>query len=595
MQPTARKEREGALETLLGRASLIGESIDLRPWRAFALLSAFYLLATIALSHFKLLWLDELITVHIAKLGSAGAIWQALSHGADPNPPLTHLLVMASYKVFGAHTYAFRLPAVAGYWVGMLALFLFAKRLTTPTWALVTVLMSMGMVGFEWSYESRSYALIYGTTMLAVHLWSVSTEPALSRAKKSAAVAGMALALATGLCCNYFSVLAFVPVAVGELVRTMQSVWWRRNSPPRAAVAQSVRWTVWLALAIALAPLVMLRSLVERAIAMYLPYAWNRVSFDATGAAYEDMVGAMLIPLGLLAVTWVVLCFFRKYGADERHRATDMQQTDRIFLLSPVAAKGAAALCLVLYPYLGWALATLHGGMLSPRFVIPVCFGMAIAGGYLGFRALGTFRSSGPAFLLFFLFWFTGRESWTGYGYSEQRDGLYKLFDALQTVDHAQEAIAVTDNLLVLPFQYYAPADVSRRVYYPMDVTATMNRRHEASAEVNLWHGRDLYGFNIMPLAEFHRSQESYFLVTSEPDWLLDDLHAHDFPVKVVVPYTRSEPLTLMTTPISHHPVTIFRVAGGLNRSVDAPGIPWIDPLPLTVPFDLQGEVPRDH
>jgi hypothetical protein len=105
------------------------------PAIAFGLLTLLYLIAIICLSWVKLLWLDELITLHIVQLNSVSAIWHALGAGADPNPPLLHLLVMFSRRLFGEHALALRLPAVIGYWVGMLALFLFLKRRKHGTFA----------------------------------------------------------------------------------------------------------------------------------------------------------------------------------------------------------------------------------------------------------------------------------------------------------------------------------------------------------------------------------------------------------------------------------------------------------------------------
>jgi len=81
---------------------------------SFAMLSLFYLVVVAMLSHVKLLWLDELITLHIAELGSASSIWRALAHAADPNPPLTHLAVLGSLRLFGNHELALRLPAILG-------------------------------------------------------------------------------------------------------------------------------------------------------------------------------------------------------------------------------------------------------------------------------------------------------------------------------------------------------------------------------------------------------------------------------------------------------------------------------------------------
>ena len=216
--------------------------------QAFGALTVVYLVVTACLSWFKLMWMDEQITVHIAALGSPSAIWKALAAGADPNPPLTHLLVLLCSRLFGAHTYVFRIPAIVGYWVGMLSLFLYLRRRTTPTWALLGTVISMGMAGFEWSYESRSYALFYGTTMAALLFWSYAAD-SFPRPGRWKWIAALALALATGLCCNYFSVLAFVPIALGELTATLE----RRNlSGTRPSVWSSVDLSVWCAMAVAL-------------------------------------------------------------------------------------------------------------------------------------------------------------------------------------------------------------------------------------------------------------------------------------------------------------------------------------------------------
>ena len=90
--------------------------------RAFGLLTLWYLVINAALSACKLLWLDELLTVHVARAPTFGVIWRALQAGADPNPPLTDFAVHACIRVFGAHTYVYRMPAILGYWLGMWAL-----------------------------------------------------------------------------------------------------------------------------------------------------------------------------------------------------------------------------------------------------------------------------------------------------------------------------------------------------------------------------------------------------------------------------------------------------------------------------------------
>lgn len=72
-------------------------------------------------------------------------------------------------------------------------------------------------------------------------------------------------------------------------------------------------------------------------------------------------------------------------------------------------------LCFMAYPLLGYLVASVRGGMLSPRFVIPVCFGFAIAGASVGYQLLSAYRHSGLVFLTFILAWFICRTSYVGY------------------------------------------------------------------------------------------------------------------------------------------------------------------------------------
>ena len=64
--------------------------------------------------------------------------------------------------------------------------------------------------------------------MLAVLGWS-RTIGARTRRRGTVALIGMALAVALGISANYFAVLAFFPVAGGELVYTILE-WRQRGS-----------------------------------------------------------------------------------------------------------------------------------------------------------------------------------------------------------------------------------------------------------------------------------------------------------------------------------------------------------------------------
>src|SRR5260221_10500480 len=84
----------------------IERRIDHAPGWAFVWLSAFYFVAVFLLSSHKLLWLDELITLHLARLGGTALIWNALAKGADPNPPVTYILVHFFRELLGEREFS---------------------------------------------------------------------------------------------------------------------------------------------------------------------------------------------------------------------------------------------------------------------------------------------------------------------------------------------------------------------------------------------------------------------------------------------------------------------------------------------------------
>lgn len=564
------------------------EAIERSPAAAFAALTAIYLAAVFSLSSFKLLWLDELITLHIAQLPSIGAIWSALARGADPNPPVTHILVHFSRAIFGDHEFAYRLPAVIGYWVGMLSLFLYLKRRLSVTWALAGTMMSMTMAAFDYSYESRSYGIFYGLAMLAFLCWSL-TGTAKTRGRRWIALAGMALALAAGISTNYFAVLAFVPVAAGETVRTIlrriedraardADRAYRRASPLRA-----IDFRVWIPLVLAALPLLAFRSMIAHSIAQFSPYAWNKASVQQVYDSYTEMVEIILYPILALFAIAIFAMLFRAFGrrlcADDHERMSPgwlRPRWQRLRWLRPIvsdlrlrllipADELAGIVIFMAYPIVGYIVASIRGGMLSPRFVIPVCFGFSIAATLVAFTMFRHLRPAGLALLCFLSIWFVARESVVGYWYEEQKESLYKVRDALPRAKSelpANAPIVVPDPLLALPLQHYAPKAVASRIVFPVDFPAIRYFRHDDSPEENLWAGRNfLYSLPIEPLATFQDHAGKYLIVADGGNWMLRDLERNRYPVARLPIETHAGAIGGFT-PLAHGTPDLFISAG---------------------------------
>jgi hypothetical protein len=543
--------------------------IDLHPFRAFTILTLFYFVVAFSLSSLKLLWLDELITLHIARLSGPGAIWQALWHGVDPNPPLSHLLVHYSRLIFGEHEFALRLPAMIGYWAGILTLFLYLKRRLSPTWAVVGTITLMAMGAFEYSYESRSYGIFFGLAMVAFYFWSRAADSASANGPRGGALVGMALALAAGISTNYFAVLAFLPVCIGEVVRTLsRGAHLMRARNGRGSWIQtffheSIDYPVWIAIALAAMPLVFYLPLIEHSIAQFAPYAWNKVSLGQVADSYTEMVEVILYPILGLFVLALLIYLSRKFVlrlcADCRGNAVPRLVAP--ILIAPLrkiripSHETAAIGAFIAYPILGYIVASVRGGMLSPRFVIPVCFGFAIAATFVACHLFGNYSRAATMALVFVSCWFICRESYIGYWYEEQKQCFYKVVDHLPQADSfvpPGAPIVIPDPLLALTFVHYAPAQFSSRAVFPVDFPAIRFYRHDDSPEENLWAGRNiLYRLPIEPLANFENSAGRYLVIASDGNWLLEDLRNHHYDAYRLTIDTRAQAIGGFT-PLAH-------------------------------------------
>ncbi|WP_263416130.1 ArnT family glycosyltransferase [Terriglobus albidus] len=550
---------------LRGTADRAQTWINTHPALAFTTLSAFYAVITTLLSSMKLLWLDELITYHLANLGSAHAIWHALSLGADPNPPLSHLAVLSAMRLFGNHELALRLPAIAGYWLGLLSLYLFLRRRISPTWALAGTFLSMATGAFEYSYESRSYGIFYGFAMLALLCWSRTIEPK-TRSHEALTLTGMVIALALGISTNYFAVLAFLPVAAGEVAFTLQRLHterWRM-----AELHSIIRPRIWLGMMLAAAPLVCYRGLIRAGISTYAPHAWNKVSLDQVFDSYTEMVEAVLYPLLalflLVGIVRVLSRFCTNCRASIRPRALGQLATEYRMRHGRQAFPThelIAAFFLMLYPFLGYAVASIKGGMLSPRFVIPVCFGFAIAGVAAAHRLFGHTRYAAIIFLILFVTWVTTRESIIGYWYTEQKQSFYKVVSHLSTIA-GNQPIAIPDPLMVLTFQRYAPPSLASRIVFPVDFDAIRRFRGEDSPDRNLWTGRNsYYHVPIVPLAGFLQQTGHFIILGHDKNWMVQDLREHRYPVDEMPINTRAGAIGGFT-PLMHGVPKFYEASG---------------------------------
>lgn len=508
------------------------EAIDDNPSRVLFAVCILYLFLVLPLAVIKLLWADEFITYYIAKLNGVSAIWGALNRGADPNPPVSHVLVMWSMRLFGDSELAVRLPAILACLMGVVCLYLFLRHRVPVVYAATGACFFMSTAAFNYAYESRSYALVLGLSMLSLLMWHESIEgkrPILSTIM-------LAVALGLGIASNYFAVLAFFPIAAGELVRDVQ----RRR----------VEWRVWYALAVGAVPFFFFLPLINHAIAQFGPHAWNRTTADVIPDSYTEMVEVVIVPaIVILGMAGIHMLYERKtFGKTITPPVLPRHELVAVFFL-------------MIYPVIGYVLAVVRAGMISPRFVLPVAYGFSIATVVACYRMFARWKFVGGIVLLFFLSWAIARDGFCAYDYFCQRTALFRVRDTIPP----SNTIVVADSLLVQPLYHYSPPDVAARMVFPLDFHWIRHYKGEDSLEQNYWAGRDIFPVPMVSLVRLKETTPSYVIVAPGRNWLLQKLEEDGRPARLLPIWNDSKDIAGFT-PLSHAETFFFEVGRALPR-----------------------------
>lgn len=508
-----------------GAASRLPSLLDRFPARTLGGLLGVGLLLMLVQAKTRLLWADEVITASIARQGSLGGIWRALAAGADPNPPLVHILVLAAARVFGWSALALRVPSIAAMLLTTVCIWSILRRWVTPSAAAVGVLAFMATRGFDYGYEARSYALLTGCTMAALACWMKTVPGPRHELPGEASSTGgrkgqmllwvvlCALSLGGAVSSNYYGVLAWFPVAAGEAVRTIRT--------------RSVRAGIWIGLAVAALPLYAYLPLIRHNIAEFTPHAWNRTSFSVVPESYFVLVEGVFWPVlvGGAYVAWRRTRAIRPLGAEIEAR----QGRGR----TVCASEAVALSVLLVYPVLGLALSAVGGGMISARCVLPVCCGFGIAAGLLARRLFDTPRRM-TVLLALGLLWVIGRQTACFVLLDEQREAFSGLLGSLEARANAGSSpILVSDSNLAPPLAWYATPELRSRLVFPIDFAAIHRYEADDSGEQNLWAGRyGVFPLQVVPYSPTLVAGNPAFVLARRGGWLARMLAADGLSVR---------------------------------------------------------------
>lgn len=272
--------------------------VDAYGWIAFALVSA--ACGWIRLRSFSARPLDhdELYTFYIAQAPTLKQL-VSLTQTVDLHPPLSYILIRISFLVFGTTTWACRLPSVLAFFGATGVIFALVKRIASPMYGLVSVLLLWSVPYTYQADEARPYSLFLFFSALLLLGWFQAIDPEIPIPRSKAASQPRRLALVTVAVAGFGLLLTHV---LGALP---YAAFFGAESV-RLAIRRKADWTLWFTL---LLPSICLLTYVP------LLHIHSGILFTAEYRAtpmrifdcYRDAVRFLIVPLafvGALLLFW---------------------------------------------------------------------------------------------------------------------------------------------------------------------------------------------------------------------------------------------------------------------------------------------------
>jgi hypothetical protein len=470
-------------------------------------LSIVYWAVTCALAARKLMWNDELYTYYIAHLPTMRDVWAALMSRGEQTPPLFYVITRLSLRVFGENNLALRLPEMLGFWAMLVCLFVFVARRASPLPALCAMVLPLVSIAYHFAFDARPYALVLGFSAIALLCWQTVAAGRL----RALGLAALTLSLAATFSTHYYGIMVMLPLALGELVRTVN----RR----RVDVA------VWAAFTFALVPLVWQLPLI-RAGTAYAGAFWAQPQWVNVPDFYSYLLYPMLVPLAAI----VVLA-----GID---RMINVRREDLAgSRVSPPVHEIAAACGFIVIPIVCVVLAKVATGAFTNRYALPAIVGFAVLGGFTAAVAFTSRARMGLVALMCLVGW---------YGLSQTRElrdptsfsmpirtaDLEASIDLLRSDPERQLPLVVADPHNFTILSHYAPPDVRPRLVYLADPNLAMKRLGHNSVErgmldlVKPWFRMNVADYNTFVAEQPRFLVYGNYGVLGFLNWLLPELQA---------------------------------------------------------------------
>lgn len=432
--PHSVKDSENGLDRL---ASRLSETLERQKVAVISASSIAYFALTFFLAQRKLYWFDELFTVYLCRLPDMQSVWRTLLTGVDANPPLFYLLTRTSQHFLGDSPIATRLPEILGFWIFCLCLFRFTSLRLPFLSACVSMLFPIVTGAYWYAFEARPHGIVLGFCGLALISWQAAADRTARRGWWLLALGG---SLTCALLTHSYGFLIFIPIAFGELSRTL--------------IRKKLDWPVWATIA---AP-----SLAVLASVPFVHRVLAEMGFAASLLKLVVLYGNFLLPAAGVIFGSLILTFLLHTKADGVKNQPGLRGYEVVALWTFVAV-----------PVFEYLAAKATGAPFFSRYGVSTVAGFAGLLGVVVARkpgvAMGTLLLLLWQIVLAFVSFASGSvlyEPSSGYAISTRMNQFNERYVAMDAAENGNLPIVLIDDLDFIPTAYYAPPSVASRFVY---------------------------------------------------------------------------------------------------------------------------------
>src|SRR5215813_7592238 len=501
--PIAKPSWAPCLDGLDRLDSMLAAALDRWKVWVLAVFSISYFAITSVLAWYKLLWNDELFTLYIARLPTYADIWSFLASGVEQLPPTFHILSRLCMKLFGMNPWALRLPEILGVGVMSLCLFVVVSRRSSAAYGLIAMLLPLVTHVFYYATEARPYGLVLGCAALSLLCWQSAADDR----RRVLSLVGLAVSLSAALASHYYAVFIFVPLAAGEIARTVV----RRRLDP----------SMWLAFALATLPLWVFLPLIQTGRRLGATF-WARPRWFDMVTFYPNLLGltasgGIFLFIAILSLLTTYALVRSSIGAEPKHGATSRIPVPEV----------VAALWYLAIPALGVLLAKVATGAFTDRYALTAVLGLALIIPWGAYVILDGRATLGIALAAVLFSWFVAKDGIEPA--MTQRRELGTLQDTLAFLKSAapdEAPLVIASPHLFFQLSYYASPRLASRLVYLTDTAASMRYVKTDTVELGLQEFRRWIPMSVEDYRSYVRAHPRFLLYgdTGAWIWLLPEL-----------------------------------------------------------------------